>query len=403
MISADFAPNESLQDALASLSALLKPWEWRKGKAIFKVKQKLKKMFGGNHDVFLFLTGRVALYRFFQALDFKEGAEVAIQAFTCEAVVLPLLELKLKPVYVDIEKETYSMNPEDLISKITPQTKALILQHTYGMTPKHRSNILAFAREAGIIVIEDLAHGFDQDLFQHNTEPQSSFLLLSFGRSKFLSSVFGGAVLSDNKTVSETLKDLEKTTSYPSSYFITSALWYKPLAVLIRKTYDIFLGKFIHAVLNHVPFIPREISSVEKRGEFDPLYAKAYPNALAKLLLKQFKQIDQITQKRYNAISNYNKYFFPKSSPKKTPPLIRYPLLTDHRDKLISAARKKNIYLGKWYDQVVAPKELPLHKFHYVTGSCPVAEETCKKVINLPTTISLKEADRVLDVVVQAS
>ncbi len=404
MISADFAPNESFTDATTSLAMLLKPWRWRKGKALFKVKQKLKKLFGGSYEVFLFLTGRAALYRLFQSLPLEKGVEVAVQAFTCEAVILPLIELGLIPLYIDIERESYSMYPEDLIAKLTPNTKALVLQHTFGMVPKNRERILSIARQRRIIVVEDLAHGFNQQLFNKtNTEPQSQFLLLSFGRTKTLSSVFGGAILSRSKMTNKKLKEFEKITSFPSSYFIFQALWYKPFAWFIRKTYGVGLGKLIHFITNSFQLIPREISPTEKRGEFDTIFIKAYPNALAELLLKQFKQIDQIIQKRLFAIGQYKMYISKDFPYEGNSPLIRFPYHHTNRDVVVSRLKKKKIYLGSWYDQVVGPKELPLDKLKYKSGSCPMAEATCKQILNLPTTIIQKEVDRVIDVFLESA
>lgn len=399
MISSDYAPNEGFADALTSLSMLFTPWKWRKGRAQLKVRQKLKKLLP-SHEPFLFLTGRAGLYKLFQSLDFMRSCEVAVVGFTCEAVVLPLLALDLKPVYVDIETDTYSMSLEDLKRKITPKTKALVLQHTFSMTPKQREPILALAKSSGLIVIEDLAHGFHKDVF---TKPRDSIFLMSFGRSKSLSSVFGGAVLSKNSLLNKKLKEAEKTCSYPSSGFVISALWYKPTAWFIKKTYGLYVGKLLHALLTSLSVIPREISAKEKRGDLDSTFIKGYPNALATLLLTQFKRFDRIRKNRVSVSNYYKMTFSTKLDEETTTPMIRFPFLVEDRKKLLLAAKKKKIYLGSWYDQIVAPKEIPLNKLLYKKGSCPVAEVVCEKIVNLPTNISLKEAKKVADLVIASA
>ena len=171
------------------------------------------------------------------------------------------------------------------------------------------------------------------------------------------------------------------------------------MAFFIKKTYDVYLGKVVHAVLNILQVVPREVSPIEKRGEFDPIFIKAYPNALAHLLLNQFKQFDQINANRLYAVSQYKSHFFKNKETSKPEPLIRFPLLSQDREKVIVTAKRKNLFIGRWYDQVVGPKELPLEKLGYQTGSCPVAENICSKILNLPTTVSQKEAERVLDIV----
>ena len=399
MISADFAPNEAFPDALASFSMLLTPWKWNKGKSLTQLRQKLKKLLP-SYDAFLFLTGRAALYKLFQAVGFEKGTEVAVQGFTCEAVILPLVALGLKPVYVDIETDTYSMNLDDLKKKITPKTKALILQHTFTMTPSQRDDILTFAKAQGLVIVEDLAHGFHRDIF---TKPQNSIFLFSFGRSKSVSSVFGGAILSKNTILNKKLRDVEKATNYPHWTFVLSALWYKPNAWFIKRTYPILIGKIYHAVVNSLSLIPREISQKEKRGELDNIFIKGYPNALAYLLLRQLKRFDRIVMNRISVSNYYKMTFSTKMDEETTTPMIRFPVLVEDRQRVLDSAKKKGIYLGSWYDQVVAPKDLPLTKLQYKKESCPIAEVVCEKVINLPTNITLKQAKRVVDVVLQSS
>ncbi len=92
-------------------------------------------------------------------------------------------------------------------------------------------------------------------------------------------------------------------------------------------------------------------------------------------------------------------YFYKKPPHTGELPLIRFPLFFTNPETVVAAAKKKNIYLGRWYDQVIAPKELPLNKLHYIPGSCPIAESICKGIVNLPTTITEEEAEKILDIV----
>ena len=117
MISTDFAPNESWDDAWESIKLLFQPWRWKKGQETELVKKEiLSKLLITNHQlrINLFLSGRSALYFLLKSLNLPKNSEVIVQAFTCEAVVLPILANNLKPVYVDIEKKTYSMDYNSL-------------------------------------------------------------------------------------------------------------------------------------------------------------------------------------------------------------------------------------------------------------------------------------------------
>jgi len=406
MISTDFASNEFWDDAWVSLKLLLQPWRWKIGVETELVKKEIKKIFGNMYHldsdrtkmIHLFLSGRSALFYLLKSLKLPKNAEVMIQAFTCEAVVLPILANNLKPIYIDIESDTYSMNYRELTNRLTDNCRVLILQHTFGLTPKFRNEILKLTQERKLIIIEDLAHGFSNNLTMKQSN--NSFILLSFGRSKLLSSVFGGAIISSNKSAIQQYNNLP----YPSFCFIFRCLLYKPLTMLIKTTYEFFyLGKIFHKILNKVGLLIPEITSKEKRGEYDELLNKAYPNALVALLLHQLNKFEQIQKQRARIckiyketiskqVSNYQLLITNYTS------LIRFPLLVNNRDEIIKKARDRSIFHGTWYDQVVAPKDLDLGRVEYKLGSCPKAEEICEKIINLPTNIKEEEAKRIVNI-----
>lgn len=392
MISTDFASNESASDALLSLALIFQPWRWFNGPQIQEATINIQSLChpeqregSSNQSVNLFLTGRAALYYYLKSLNLPAGSDVLLQAFTCEAVPLPVITAGLNPIYIDIEKETYSMDFEDLKKKITPNTKVLILQHTFGFTPQFRTQILELAKEKNLYILEDLAHGWNSDIFQKTIDASTTYLL-SFGSSKAFSSVMGGAIITSDKMIADNLAHYEKQLSNPSALFLIRALLYKPLSVLIKSTYEVMIGKILHKMLNMFNVLIPVITPKEKNGEYDEMFAKAYPNALAILLLHQLKKYPETLRKRSETVKLYNEHFSPnKNSSQVT--LSRYPLLVENRDAIMQKAAAKNIYLGKWYDQVVAPKEIDLAKMKYKLGSCPIAEEVSTKIINLPLTI----------------
>lgn len=385
MISTDFAPNEHGDDALVSLKAIAMPWNYQTGSALDAVRQKLGNLIDPQNKTTtsLFLTGRSALYYYLQALNLPRGSEVLIQGFTCAAVPLPIIEAGLKPIYIDIEPDTYSMNIDDLRKKYTPGAKVLIIQHTFGFTPRYQTELLDFAKEKQLHVLLDLAHGFQPDMIQTTSHqlPAISYLL-SFGRSKPFSSVFGGAILTTDRSISTTLSALEKELREPSIGLIIRCLLYKPLSVLIKATYDSGIGKLLHKLLHTGNLLIPEISAKEKKGFYDTQYSGSYPNALATLLLHQLKKYSQTSETRTTHAKRYDEQF--SMSHEGNYPVTRYPVLRDDRDSILKHAAKKNIYFGKWYDQVVAPNSIDLQTVHYIPGSCPQAEDICKKILNLP-------------------
>jgi dTDP-4-amino-4,6-dideoxygalactose transaminase len=89
-------------------------------------------------------------------LDLQPGDEVITPSFTYIATTEVVALLRLNPVFVEVDKKTYCMDPEALRKAITPRTKAIIPVHLYGH-PAPMQEILAIAHEYGIPVIEDNA------------------------------------------------------------------------------------------------------------------------------------------------------------------------------------------------------------------------------------------------------
>jgi dTDP-4-amino-4,6-dideoxygalactose transaminase len=397
MIATDFAPNETAGDALASLIILTRPWMWFDGKERDEVSRIMGDMFPGGTAI-PFLSGRAALRILLASLRFPHGSEVVVQGFTCEAVSVPILESGLTPVYADIENVTYSLDFTDLLRKITGKTKAIVLQHTFGMVPAHRDRVLQLAKERNILIVEDLAHGFSPDFWHKQSLGDNQVLSLSFGRSKALSSVFGGALVTRNHDLALTLRGFEAGLPYPDAAMMTKLLCYKPLSLFIKPAYNMNpFGKILHRIATRTGLMVAEISQKEKRGAYDPYLEKKYPNALAILLLKQLNGFDRKREQRKRIATLYAKRFGIDIGPYRDIP--RFPLRVKDKAGLINSLKKKNIYIGDWYSQPVAPKGVSLSSMRYRPGSCPNAEKICTEIINLPTLVSELDAQKLVGII----
>src|SRR3989339_2196666 len=107
-----------------------------------------------NAKAFSFWKGRVALYAILKALGMTENDEVILPGYTCVMDLNPIKYLAARPVYVDIEPKTFNMDVSLLEEKITPKTKVIIAQHTYGYVCDMDA-ILDIANRHNITVIED--------------------------------------------------------------------------------------------------------------------------------------------------------------------------------------------------------------------------------------------------------
>src|SRR5581483_4013141 len=112
------------------------------------------------------------------------------QAFTCVAVPNSVLWTGAKAIYADID-ETGNLDPKDLEKKITKKTKAVIIQHTFGIAA-NMDAIQKVLKGKKIILIEDCAHALGASYKGKKLGTFGEFAFFSFGRDKVISSVFGG-------------------------------------------------------------------------------------------------------------------------------------------------------------------------------------------------------------------
>ena len=393
MYNLNFASNENFADSAQALTLLTQPKKCLKGLALAELNALLAQQFSvNNNQVFFTLAARSALHLFLSNLHLPKQSEVLVQAFTCEAVVLPVLAANLLAIYVDIEDETWSMDIADLKKKITNKTRVLILQHSFAMLPRDRERILQLAKKYQLIVIEDLAHGFSPKLLVARNN--SSTKLLSFGRSKFFSAVYGGAIIVEYSVINQQFVQAIAQLKTADQQLIKNALLYKIITPFLTRNYR-WGGKIFHALFNYLGVFNKEITQQERAGDYDNWLDRALPNVFACLILKQLKNYKQTYQHRQRIAHLYWQQLAQKISQDNLPSL-RYPILIDRADLFLEKMAKKGYILGNWYRQVVAPPGLNLAKVNYQLGTCPRAEQMSQQVINLPLNISYKKAQQLL-------
>ena len=114
----------------------------------------------GGRDAVALNSGTSALHLALLAADIGPGDEVITVPFTFVATAAAIIYSGAKPVFVDIDPDTYCMAPDQIARAITPRTKAIMPVHLYGH-PADMDSILDIATKRGLVVIEDAAqaHG----------------------------------------------------------------------------------------------------------------------------------------------------------------------------------------------------------------------------------------------------
>ena len=129
------------------------------GPSVEKFEEEFASFCGSSHAIGVG-NGTDALWLALLALGIGEGDEVITVPNTFIATAEAITYCKARPVFVDVDQNTFTMNPAELQKSLTEKTKAIIPVHLFGQ-PADMDPILKFARENGLFVIEDAAqaHG----------------------------------------------------------------------------------------------------------------------------------------------------------------------------------------------------------------------------------------------------
>lgn len=161
-------------------------------------------------DVFLYRKGRCGLYVLLQSIGIEPDDEVILSAYTCSAVIDTIIALGAKPVYSDIRNDTYTLDLCHAKKLITPRTKVIISQNTFGLSYDVRE-IDLWAKSNHIFHIEDCAHGFGG--YYHNTPNGriSDAAFYSTHVSKPFSTGIGGFIVVNNADLLKTIQCLNNS------------------------------------------------------------------------------------------------------------------------------------------------------------------------------------------------
>lgn len=383
------SPNLTVQDVLTSIKLHFQPWKWQKGTAISEVESWFKSYFQVETAI-SFNAGRSALLAILKALELPKGSEVLLQAFTCVAVPNSVRWAGFTPIFVDID-ETLNLDVEDAENKVTPQTRVLIVQHTFGI-PANLTKISTFCSKHQLILIEDCAHALGAIYKGKLVGTYGDVAFFSFGRDKIVSSVFGGIAIINklSKLQNQKLIEYQQSLSFPSFYWTLQQLLHPLITLPALLLYNfLYIGKVILFISQKLKLLSYPVYSEEKSGVMPREFPKKYPNALAELLLLQLQKLKATNTKRREIAYWYfeklkgNKFILP---PRITEAVyLRFNVLTSRANELRFVAKRRGIILGNWYHHIIDPAGVDLRKIGYIEGSCPQAEKASRESLNLPT------------------
>jgi perosamine synthetase len=316
------------------------------GPKLKKFQEKIAKLCKVKHAIGV-CNGTQALYVGLKALGIGEGDEVIVPDFTFIASANAVVWTGAKPVFVDVDKKTFNIDPKKIKKAITKKTKAIMPVHIYGQSAR-MPEIMRIAKRHKLLVIEDAAQGIG---VSYKGKPVGSFGdvgCLSFYADKIMTTGEGGMVLTNNDEIAKQCVILLNQGRTGRGWYIHDYLGYN-----FRMT-DLQAG----VGLGQLKKLPKII---KKRKKVEKLYRKYLANVPG----VEFPYIDP---------NGFNVPF-------------RITILVENPQSLMEFLDKKGIKTARSF--------YPLNKqpCYNIKGNFPNSLYAYEHLLRLPSGVSLKDSE----------
>ncbi|MBI1812266.1 aminotransferase class I/II-fold pyridoxal phosphate-dependent enzyme [Candidatus Peregrinibacteria bacterium] len=431
-----FAPLADAKQRRRALALSYLPWRYKRGPYEEKLRTALEEKF--HAKAFLFSTGREALFAFLRSIPANPGDEVIVQGYTCVVVPNAIHGAGLTPIYCDIERDTLNLDCDALEMLITPKTRAIICQHTFGI-PADAKRLREICDRTGILLIEDCAHVIPDEAGPKEIGEFGDALLLSFGRDKAISGITGGAIVSRVASANATLERIWKHAHDLSFFTILRLLEYPNIYGWAKLFYGLGMGKLSLVLHAKIGALRPILTTQEKHGRMKRTLHRM-PDVCAALALEQLGRLPELNDHRRmltkffceegrkrnwpmlqgichgwfdgemvakqersslrDISGNRLRTIQPSTHPTIFPPLQKFPLFTKGAETIRRALKSRNIHLHDgWTSCVVCPASVNLPDTGYELGNDPAAEAVCEDILSLPThpTMTMRQAEELVE------
>lgn len=352
---------------------------------------RLHKVIGQTWDTSFaasFMGGRASLYAIVQALGLQPGDQVLVPAFTCQCVTNAFSFNGVEIVFVDIELDTFGMAAHALKKAITPRSKALLIQYTFGLVCRDIDTLLETARDNQLWIIEDCAHATGGTYRSQALGTLGDIAFFSSERSKIVNTIQGGWVMTNHPQLGESLMNVYTQTPVPPIEYINNLLYtvyrcWKDAPQSKRATTAAWLEQ-AENLTGYQP-VP-QMMTAELSGLFTAQYRWRMPDSVSQLLLQQLQQLPAIIRKRSEGAAYWSLWADEHNIRRAynignaNSTWLRFPILvdTDHKRNPKTLADELNCDIGVWFTTPMHPQPLEL-------PHCPNGMYAAQHCVNLPT------------------
>ena len=233
--------------------------------------------FIGVKHAFAVSNCTVALHMAYEILGIGTGDEVIVPSLTFVATANAVKYTGATPIFADITSEQdFSISPDDVESKITPKTKAIVVVHYAGYACD-MERIQLIARKHGLPIVEDVAHAPGGSLNNKQLGTWGEVGCFSFFSNKNMATGEGGMVVTDDDTLAERLRLIR-------SHGMTTLTWDRHKGHAF--SYDVVMPGYnyrideIRSAVGRVQ-LAKLPNNNEKRRKLDELYVELLPTQVA--------------------------------------------------------------------------------------------------------------------------
>jgi len=379
-----------------ALKALLSG-EGVRGPAIGEFERRFAAYHGVRHAIAT-SYGRMAFYYILRGLELPEGSEILIPALTFWVVPEMARVAGLRPVFVDVDPHSYTLDPRALPVALTERTRAIVPTHLYGQ-PCDMDPIVKWAERHGLFVIEDCAHALGATYRGRKVGTFGHAAFFSFQLLKGLNTYGGGMALTDDDALARRIRSLVEAEPWPSALSVLGKLllgWLQQVFISPRGfTVTLFPVFLIASLLGG-----RDVSAFlwEKIRRLDPLpasYRRRYSNAQAVIGLMALDHLElwnarsrTYARRLSEELAAIPSLEVPHPLPDTEPVFYQYCLRVSDPVSLTRRAIRRGIDIEMMHVDI-CPK-LPL--FASEARLCPVAE-TAAETRQLPVYAGLRPSD----------
>jgi perosamine synthetase len=376
-----------MRDVSTALGQLGVPRGLTDGPAIERFESAFAAQVGARHAV-SFAAGRVGLYGILRCLGIGAGDEVLVPVPTHIVVANAVRYTGARPVYADCDLSTYNIDLEQAESRVTARTRALVVQHTFGI-PVDMEHAVALADRHRLHLIEDCVHALGAEVAGRQVGTFGTAAFFSTEETKTISTTMGGIAIADDDELARLLRAFQRSCAPPSAsqaarYLLKLVIYHgltEPRAhVLARAAYEI--GGSRHP-------LPRPTAASELRGERPAQYTTRLSNGQAAVGLRQLAGLASNLGHRRRIAARYQEllaphgFRLPAPPPTASPAYVRYPVWVKDRTAVQRTMATRAV-LGTWFTSVLEESVDPRYG-DYLPGSCPRAEDAARHLVNLPT------------------